>query len=71
MQLVSQLLYHKDFVIDKSRKGFMFPDCSDAERGDFYGNTKSYNIPVSHLDYKYIEKCTDAKYMEKIVKILK
>ena len=29
------------------------------------------NIPISHLDYKYIEKCDDAKEIGKILKILR
>ncbi|XP_070604225.1 sperm-associated antigen 1 [Erythrolamprus reginae] len=33
--------------------------------------TKTYHIPIDHLDYKYIEKCTDVKYLEKILKILR
>ncbi|KAL7984149.1 hypothetical protein Chor_002719 [Crotalus horridus] len=32
--------------------------------------TKTYKIPIDHLDYKFIEKCTDVKYLEKILKIL-
>ena len=37
----------------------------DAER------TKKYDIPLSHLDYKYIETCNDAKELEKIIKTLR
>uniref|UniRef100_A0A670XRK3 Sperm associated antigen 1 n=1 Tax=Pseudonaja textilis TaxID=8673 RepID=A0A670XRK3_PSETE len=33
--------------------------------------TKTYQIPIDHLDYKFIEKCTDVKYLEKILKILR
>ncbi|XP_077455746.1 sperm-associated antigen 1-like [Stigmatopora argus] len=33
-----------------------------------FGSTK---IPVEHLDYDYIEKCKDAKYMEKILMLLR
>eukprot|EP00112_Aurelia_sp_Birch-Aquarium-sp1_P014394 Seg3104.2 transcript_id=Seg3104.2/GoldUCD/mRNA.D3Y31 product="Sperm-associated antigen 1" protein_id=Seg3104.2/GoldUCD/D3Y31 len=29
------------------------------------------NIPISHLDYKYIEKCSDAKEIGKILQILR
>ncbi|XP_072251020.1 sperm-associated antigen 1 [Leuresthes tenuis] len=28
-------------------------------------------VPVEHLDYDYIEKCRDAKYLEKILRILR
>ncbi|XP_063055636.1 sperm-associated antigen 1 [Engraulis encrasicolus] len=31
----------------------------------------SNKIPVEHLDYGYIEKCTDVKYLEKILKVLR
>ena len=37
----------------------------DAER------TKKYDIPLSHLDYKYVESCKDAKELEKIIKTLR
>uniref|UniRef100_A0A8D2L3P0 Sperm-associated antigen 1 n=1 Tax=Varanus komodoensis TaxID=61221 RepID=A0A8D2L3P0_VARKO len=35
------------------------------------GTTKTYHIPIEHLDYKFIETCTDVKYLEKILKILR
>nr|XP_056710091.1 sperm-associated antigen 1 [Euleptes europaea] len=35
------------------------------------GTTKTYQIPIDHLDYKYIEKCTNVKYLEKILRILR
>lgn len=28
-------------------------------------------IPVEHLDYEYIEKCKDVKYLEKILRALR
>lgn len=31
---------------------------------------QKYNIPIDHLDFKYIEKCQNANEMEKIVQIL-
>ncbi|KAM9852579.1 sperm-associated antigen 1-like [Aulostomus maculatus] len=31
----------------------------------------SGNIPVEHLDYSYIEKCKDVKYLEKILRLLR
>ena len=37
----------------------------DAER------TKKYDIPLNHLDFKYIETCKDAKELEKIIKTLR
>ena len=30
-----------------------------------------YDIPLGHLDYAYIEKCSDVKELEKIVKVLR
>nr|XP_060631646.1 sperm-associated antigen 1 [Anolis sagrei ordinatus] len=35
------------------------------------GTTKTYHIPIEHLDYKYIEQCTDVKYLERILRILR
>ncbi|XP_048796302.1 sperm-associated antigen 1 isoform X2 [Lagopus muta] len=32
------------------------------------GTTKTYQIPIGHLDYKFIEKCTDVQHLEKILK---
>ncbi|XP_043931099.1 sperm-associated antigen 1 [Protopterus annectens] len=33
--------------------------------------TASHRIPVEHLDYSFIEKCKDVKYLEKLLKILR
>ncbi|KAK3587971.1 hypothetical protein CHS0354_014488 [Potamilus streckersoni] len=33
--------------------------------------TKRYNIPISHLDFGYIENCKDVQELEKILRILK
>ncbi|KAM6087330.1 sperm-associated antigen 1 [Chlamydotis macqueenii] len=35
------------------------------------GTTKTYQIPIGHLDYKFIEKCTDVKHLEKILRVLR
>ncbi|XP_037985141.1 sperm-associated antigen 1 isoform X2 [Motacilla alba alba] len=35
------------------------------------GTTKTYQIPISHLDFKFIEKCTDVKHLEKILRVLR
>ncbi|KFV60911.1 Sperm-associated antigen 1, partial [Tyto alba] len=35
------------------------------------GTTKTYQIPIGHLDYKFIEKCTDIKHLEKILRVLR
>ncbi|XP_058868607.1 sperm-associated antigen 1 isoform X1 [Acipenser ruthenus] len=35
------------------------------------GTTKSYKIPVEHLDYSFIEKCTDVRHLEKILVVLR
>ncbi|CAF4462022.1 unnamed protein product, partial [Rotaria magnacalcarata] len=29
------------------------------------GQTKKYNIPLSHFEYKYIQNCTDGKELER------
>ncbi|KAM5281043.1 sperm-associated antigen 1 [Ctenodactylus gundi] len=36
-----------------------------------FGTTKTYKIPVEHLDFKYIEKCSDIKHLEKILCVLR
>ncbi|XP_069477536.1 sperm-associated antigen 1 [Ambystoma mexicanum] len=36
-----------------------------------YGTTKTFQIPIDHLDYKFIETCTDVKHLEKILIILR
>ncbi|XP_005109510.2 sperm-associated antigen 1 isoform X2 [Aplysia californica] len=33
--------------------------------------TKKFNLPLSHLDYSYIDKCTNVKELEKIVNVLR
>ncbi|XP_075776391.1 sperm-associated antigen 1 isoform X1 [Pelodiscus sinensis] len=35
------------------------------------GTTKTYQIPINHFDYKFIEKCSDVKHLEKILRILR
>ncbi|KAM6281025.1 sperm-associated antigen 1 isoform 2-T2 [Porphyrio hochstetteri] len=35
------------------------------------GTTKTYQIPIGHLDYKFVEKCTDVKHLEKILRVLR
>ncbi|XP_051467593.1 sperm-associated antigen 1 isoform X1 [Apus apus] len=35
------------------------------------GTTKTYQIPISHLDCTFIEKCTDVKHLEKILWVLR
>ncbi|KAG8441810.1 hypothetical protein GDO86_010840 [Hymenochirus boettgeri] len=37
----------------------------------FYGTTKSYQIPLEHLDYRYIENSSDVKHLEKILRVLR
>jgi len=32
---------------------------------------EKYNIPLHHLDFAYVEKCTNGREMEKIVQILR
>ncbi|XP_067393348.1 sperm-associated antigen 1 isoform X2 [Emydura macquarii macquarii] len=35
------------------------------------GTTKTYQIPINHLDYTFIEKCSDVKHLEKILRVLR
>ncbi|KAM6216589.1 sperm-associated antigen 1 [Rhynchocyon petersi] len=35
-----------------------------------FGTTKTFKIPIEHLDFKYIEKCSDIKHLEKIFYVL-
>ncbi|KAM4029327.1 sperm-associated antigen 1 [Anomaloglossus baeobatrachus] len=39
--------------------------------GIYQGATKTNKIPIEHLDYKFIEKCTDIKHLEKILRVLR
>uniref|UniRef100_A0A8C6RZM8 Sperm-associated antigen 1 n=1 Tax=Nannospalax galili TaxID=1026970 RepID=A0A8C6RZM8_NANGA len=36
-----------------------------------FGTTKTFKIPIEHLDFKYIEKCSDVKRLEKILCVLR
>ncbi|XP_018079357.1 sperm-associated antigen 1 isoform X1 [Xenopus laevis] len=36
-----------------------------------YGMTKTHQIPIDHLDYSFIEKCSDIKHLEKILWVLR
>ncbi|XP_045143166.1 sperm-associated antigen 1 [Echinops telfairi] len=36
-----------------------------------FGTTKKFKIPIEHLDFKYIEKCSDVKQLEKIYWVLR
>ena len=33
-------------------------------------NSKKHNIPLDHLDFKYVEQCSNVKELEKIYKVL-
>lgn len=36
-----------------------------------YGTTKkSHDLPIDHLDFKYVEQCNNVKELEKIYKVL-
>ena len=41
-----------------------------GEDGGFLSPTPS-GIPIEHLDYHYVEKCTNAREIEKILKVLR
>lgn len=36
-----------------------------------FGTTKTFKIPIEHLDFKYIENCSDVKQLEKILCVLR
>uniref|UniRef100_A0A8C6HCN5 Sperm-associated antigen 1 n=1 Tax=Mus spicilegus TaxID=10103 RepID=A0A8C6HCN5_MUSSI len=36
-----------------------------------FGTTKTFKIPIEHLDFKYIENCSDVKHLEKILYVLR
>jgi hypothetical protein len=33
-------------------------------------SSKKHDIPLDHLDFKYVEQCHDVKELEKIYKVL-
>nr|XP_044999326.1 sperm-associated antigen 1 [Jaculus jaculus] len=35
------------------------------------GTTKTFKIPIEHLDFKYIENCSNVKHLEKILCVLR
>ncbi|VDO98464.1 unnamed protein product [Schistosoma curassoni] len=37
----------------------------------FSERTKTYDIPISHLDFKYLDSCNDPYELEKILKTLR
>ncbi|XP_072426797.1 sperm-associated antigen 1-like [Chiloscyllium punctatum] len=43
------------------------PACSLMSQG----TTKTYKLPIEHLDYSFVEKCTDVKYLEKVLIVLR
>ncbi|XP_072459496.1 sperm-associated antigen 1 [Notamacropus eugenii] len=36
-----------------------------------FGTTKTFQIPIEHLDFKFVENCSDVKHLEKILVILR
>ncbi|XP_035528441.1 sperm-associated antigen 1 [Morone saxatilis] len=44
----------------------VFPLLNQSTTVDYSGK-----VPVEHLDYDYIEKCTNVKYLEKILRVLR
>ena len=48
-------------------------DDDEASRGAKRKKTllERYEIPIEHLDFRYLEKCQDAKEVERIVKVLR
>ncbi|XP_034029742.1 sperm-associated antigen 1 [Thalassophryne amazonica] len=44
----------------------LFPLLNQSVTSDYSGK-----VPVEHLDYSFIEKCKDVKYLEKILRVLR
>ncbi|KAM5156581.1 sperm-associated antigen 1 [Mantella aurantiaca] len=44
---------------------------SEFSAGLYRGTTKTYDIPLDHLDYTFIGKCADVKHLEKILRVLR
>ncbi|PIO23010.1 hypothetical protein AB205_0014250 [Aquarana catesbeiana] len=44
---------------------------SEFSSSFYQGTTKTYEIPLDHLDYRFIEKCTDVRHLEKILQVLR
>uniref|UniRef100_A0A5F8G410 Sperm-associated antigen 1 n=1 Tax=Monodelphis domestica TaxID=13616 RepID=A0A5F8G410_MONDO len=36
-----------------------------------FGTTKTFQIPIEHLDFKFVENCSDVKHLEKIIIVLR
>ncbi|XP_036596411.1 sperm-associated antigen 1 [Trichosurus vulpecula] len=36
-----------------------------------FGTTKTFQIPIEHLDFKFVENCSDVKHLEKILIVLR
>ena len=37
----------------------------------YKGTTTKFDVPLDHLDFQYVKKCTNAKELEKIVRVLR
>ena len=42
----------------------------DFGSGLLEGSHTTSGVPIEHLDYGYIEKCTNSKELEKILRVL-
>ncbi|XP_076593769.1 sperm-associated antigen 1 isoform X1 [Chaetodon auriga] len=49
----------------------MSADAVFSRQNQFTAIDHSGKVPVEHLDYDYIEKCRDVKYLEKILRVLR
>ncbi|XP_007894951.2 sperm-associated antigen 1 isoform X1 [Callorhinchus milii] len=47
------------------------PRTSEPSYAWTQGTTKTYNLPIEHLDYDFIEKCKDENYLGKILTVLR
>lgn len=76
-----KVLYHQGllsatFIAQRLDYFFIFSPDMSAEAVFSLQNqstTLDYSgkIPVEHLDYDYIKKCEDVKYLEKILRVLR
>ncbi|XP_066539269.1 sperm-associated antigen 1 isoform X2 [Hoplias malabaricus] len=46
-------------------------ECVSSLLNTHTASTSSGSVPLEHLDYSYIEKCTNVKYLEKILRVLR
>lgn len=63
------LLFYSSYIITEFSLSAMSGEAVFSRQSSTAGF--STKVPVEHLDYDYIEKCKDVKYLEKILRILR